>query len=141
MLRLDAGECRAREAAHHELAIDEERVGRAIDQHLIVGALEHHPRISDRPAQHLARVQFIGDRHARELHARARSVIVNGDRASVVDGDNTHHRRIGGQSESQDEDDSFHGVVWVAEEGRRARGVWSAKDKRAGAFLASGTHR
>jgi hypothetical protein len=137
MLRLDAGERRAREAAHHELAIDEERVGRAIDQHLVAGALEHHPRAADRPAQHLARMELVRDGNAGELYARARAVVFNRDRASVVDGDNPDHGRVGGQSKSKDEDDSFHSVVVDAEEGRRARGVWSAQDKRSGTFLAT----
>jgi hypothetical protein len=137
MLRLDAGERRAREAAHHELAIDEERVGRAIDQHLVAGMLEHHPRAADRPAQHLARMELVRDGDAGKLHARARAVVFNRDRASVVDGDNPDHGRVGGQSKSKDEDDSFHSVVLDAEEGRRARSVWSAQDKRSGTFLAT----
>ncbi|PYQ29410.1 MAG: hypothetical protein DMF56_10600 [Acidobacteria bacterium] len=116
MLRLDAGERRAREAAHHELAIDEQRVGRAIDEHVVAVALEHDPRVADRPAKHLARVQFIGDRDAGQPHGRARAVVVDRDRASVVDGDHADHSRIRrqtecGQSKSNDEDDSFHSVV------------------------------
>ena len=129
-LGLDSGKRRARVAAQHELAIDEQRVRRAIDEELVAGGLEHHPRGSDGPAQQLTRAKLFRDVHAREADAGARPAAVDRDRASVFDADDAHHGRLGRhrQEKCDGEDDGFHCVVWVRRSGaRREAGVERAE--------------
>ena len=99
ILRLDAGKRGARASAQHQLAVDEQRVGRAIDKGRGAIALEHHPRAADGPAQQLARAKLVRDRDPREPYAHARPALVDGDGVPVLDAHHAHHRRLGAERE------------------------------------------
>ncbi|HEX2059174.1 MAG TPA: hypothetical protein VHK90_00390, partial [Thermoanaerobaculia bacterium] len=59
--RLDVRERGPRPAARDELAIDEERVGRAIDEIFVRPRLERDPRADERPLEQCARSFLVGD--------------------------------------------------------------------------------
>jgi hypothetical protein len=124
MLRLDPGRGGARVAAQHQLAIDEERVGRAVDQRRAAAVvLEQHPRCADRPPQQLARVQLVSDGDAAEHHPLDRAVALDEQRRAVLDSGDAQHRRM----KHHDEEKFPHGLTCGARQ-RRTEGVpWGRK--------------
>ncbi|HEX8152877.1 MAG TPA: hypothetical protein VF698_07125 [Thermoanaerobaculia bacterium] len=91
--RLDTGQRRPREPALHQLAIDEERIGRAIDEKLAVPRrLEHHPLLVDAPRQQLARGAPIDDLHARQANLAPR---FDDERPLILHRNDAQHLRIG----------------------------------------------
>lgn len=95
-MRLDSGDCGTRVSANDQLAVDEERVGRAVDQKL-AGAcrLEHHPRPACGPAEQIEGPRLVGDRHTRQADALACAIAVDEQRATVLGRHYAHHRGFG----------------------------------------------
>jgi hypothetical protein len=107
---------RAGVASQHQLAVDEERVGRAVHEVLARGgALEHDPRRGERPVQKLARLRLVEDLDARKSHRLALPVVLHDDRAPVLNADHAEHGRIRGEAHAErdeNEDDSLSHVVF-----------------------------
>jgi hypothetical protein len=93
--RLDARQRGSREAARHELAVDEQGIRRAIDEVAAVRLfVEHAPRRADRPAQQRARAFVIDNRDSGQLHVFRNACAVDHERLSIGHADDADHRRF-----------------------------------------------
>ena len=85
----------SRESARHKLAVDEQRIRRAIDEVAAVRLLvEHDPRRADGPTQQRARAFVIDDRDASELHGNRITRAIDHERLSIGHADDADHRRF-----------------------------------------------
>lgn len=127
---------RAGIAARNELAVHEERVGRAPDE-MVSGRmrLDQYPGVGNRPLQQLCGACSVGDRDAGETDVFARTVALDHERAGVTDLDHAHHFAVSGhgrrKKENQGENLHFAYRVAAAETlaGRaKTRNRWGSRD-------------
>jgi hypothetical protein len=113
-------------AAQDELAVEEERVRRAIDVVPSGGPLfGQHPASPGRPAQQLGRAEVVGDGDAGQADGLAQPVALDHERAAVPDLHDADHARVdtyGKEQREEEEEDWFHGVLRGARR-RRIRRV------------------
>jgi hypothetical protein len=135
-LGLDAVLGGARVAAHDQLAVDEQGVGRAEGEPPTARMrLEHHPGGDDAPAQEVDGPGFVEDDDAGELDRFAVAIALDDEGVSVDDVDDADHGRVDPKDKEDPEnteDEFFHCVLlWCGGEASRAagRGIgWERKD-------------
>jgi hypothetical protein len=117
-------------AAGH-FAIDEKRVGRAVDERAAVAVFfDEHPRAGDRLLQKRRRLLFLRRRHehAAQMHGHFLSFARDDERARIFDAQHALHRCLGAHGETHHDCDydSLHDDCAGA--GGETRGVeWWAR--------------
>jgi len=93
-------------------------------------ALEHHPARIERPSKEIECAWVVGDLHTGEADLLESAVVIDGDRATVFNGSDADHRRVGGESGEQtkgeDEKSMSHCVFFVV------RALGAAKTRSGG---------
>jgi hypothetical protein len=110
---LDAGQGGPGAAPLDELAIEEERVGSAVDEPGIAGLrLEHHPGVVGAPAQHFVRAARVGDGDAGQADGDFRAVADDDEGVAAGHTNDAGHRRRlqteRGQRENENQEESMH---------------------------------
>jgi hypothetical protein len=110
--------CGARESHHHQLAVDEQRVRRAVD----VPVFDVDPLADDSSAEKLFCRRFVGNFDPGQTNRRRLTVFSDGNRAPVFHGNHAHHRPLDAEREQQEHNnESMHGVVFGCRGSRDAR--------------------
>jgi hypothetical protein len=122
LLGLDRGKRGSREPAQDELAIDEQRIGRAIDKRAAARQfLDHDPAIDDRPSHELVRGVIIRDCDSSERDVFGDAVVLDEDRVSIDDRGDTRHPglqlRCEKKRNEREENSNIHCVFVGAERG------------------------
>jgi hypothetical protein len=102
---LDRRQRGSRESARHELAVEEQRIGRAVDEVAAVRLLvEHDPRGANRPPQERPRALVVDDLDPGQFHRDRDAAALDDERLPIGHAGHAGHGRVEAQRHQESDE-------------------------------------